>query len=328
MSGKSLVLLALAILSGLAAMYGTNRMLTKGRSEAPSDMVDVLVAARDLKVEEVLTPELVKVDPRSRATLPPGTFASFKDVEDRWVQIKTLQDEPILDRKLAPKGSPAGLVARISKGMRAYTIEVNEQTGVSGFILPDHHVDVVQINPSGSNPNTAETILEDVQVLASGQVFVRPDDRSIQARTVTLAVTPEQVDILVAARARGAVSLALRGLNDHTTTKPEPAVAKVALPPPPPPPPVAVPPPPPPEPPKLQAHYVWIYRGPNNKTPIQLDASDSDDRISPRAGEMNARDRRSPPLTPTPTEAIRVGAILPREDRPTPPHDALLDETP
>src|SRR6266511_247466 len=108
MNGKSLVLLALAILSGLAAMYGTSRMLTKDRSKAPSDMVDVLVAARHLKVEEVLTPELVKVVPTSRATLPPGTFTSFKDVEDRWVRIEMIQDDPILDHKLAPKGSPAG----------------------------------------------------------------------------------------------------------------------------------------------------------------------------------------------------------------------------
>ena len=163
----------------------------------------MLVAARDLKVEEVLTPELVKVVQMSRATLPPGTFTSIKDVEDRWVQIKMLEGEPILDRKLAPKGSPAGLVARIPKGMRAFAIEVNEQTGVSGFILPDHRVDVVQVNPSGSNPGTAETILQDVLVLASGQVFTRPEDRSIQSRTVTLAVTPEQVDTLVAARAQG-----------------------------------------------------------------------------------------------------------------------------
>ncbi len=279
MTRKSLVLLALAILSGLAAMYGTSRMLTKNRSEAPSDMVDVLVAARDLKVEEVLTPELVKVVSMSRATLTPGTFTSFKDVEDRWVQIKTLQDEPILDRKLAPKGSPAGLVSKIPKGKRAYTIEVNEQTGVSGFILPDHRVDVVQVNPSGSNPGTAETILEDVQVLASNQVFTRPEDRSIPARTVTLAVTPEQVDTLVAARARGALSLTLRGLNDHTQAKPKPAVAKLVLPPPPPP--MAVPPPPPPKPPKPQAHYMWIYRGLNDRTPIQLDAPDSEDRTFP-----------------------------------------------
>ena len=79
-------------------------------------MQDVLVAARDLKVEEVLRPEMVKLVAMARATLPPGTFTSFKDVEDRWVQIKMLQGEPILDRKLAPKGSPAGLVPKIPKG--------------------------------------------------------------------------------------------------------------------------------------------------------------------------------------------------------------------
>ena len=34
-------------------------------------------------------------------------------------------------------------------------------------------------------------------------------------RTVTLALMPEQVDTLVAARAKGQLSLALRGVNDH-----------------------------------------------------------------------------------------------------------------
>jgi len=40
----------------------------------------------------------------------------------------------------------------------------------------------------GASPE-AETVLQNVLVLASGQTFTRPDDRSIQARTVTLAVT-------------------------------------------------------------------------------------------------------------------------------------------
>src|SRR5436305_1951512 len=113
-----------------------------------------------------------------------------------------LEGEPVLDRKLAPKGSPAGMVARIPKGMRAFAVEVNEHTGVSGFILPDHRVDVVQNDTAPNGKAEAETILQDVLVLASGQVFTRPEDRSIQSRTVTLAVTPEQVDILVGAQAQ------------------------------------------------------------------------------------------------------------------------------
>ena len=158
---------------------------------------------------------MVKLTQMAKANVPPGTFTSIKDVEDRWVQIKMLEGEALLDRKLAPKGSPAGMVARIPKGMRAFAIEVNEHTGVSGFILPDHRVDVVQHETGPNSKSEAETILQDVLVLASGQVFTRPEDRSIQSRTVTLAVTPEQVDILVAAHAKGALTLTLRGINDH-----------------------------------------------------------------------------------------------------------------
>src|SRR5262249_61626637 len=88
---------------------------------------------------------------------------------------------------------------------------------------------------NGPNGKTeAETILQDVLVLASGQVFTRPEDRSIQARTVTLAVTPEQVDILVAAQAKGALTLALRGLNDHEERPRKRVKIEPAAPPPPP----------------------------------------------------------------------------------------------
>ena len=94
--------------------------------------------------------------------------------------------------------------------MRAFAIEVNEQSGVSGFVLPDHRVDVIQVETNGNGPALSETILQDVLVLASGQVFTRPEDRSIQSRTVTLAVTPGQADQLVAARAKGPLALSLR----------------------------------------------------------------------------------------------------------------------
>src|SRR5207249_4334204 len=142
----------------------------------------------------------VKVASFPKGNVPAGSFTDLKDLEGRWVQIKMLAGEPIVDAKLGPKGSSPGLISRIPAGMRAFAVEVNEQTGVSGFILPDHRVDVVQMQPSTNNGQPeAETVLQDVLVLASGQTFTRPEDRSIQSRTVTLAVTPEQVDILVSA---------------------------------------------------------------------------------------------------------------------------------
>jgi pilus assembly protein CpaB len=291
MKGKALILLLLAAVCGLGAMYGTSRMLSKNQNHPALEMQDVLVAARDLKVEEVVRPDMVKLVQMAKANVPPGTFTSAKDVEDRWVQIKMLEGEPILDRKLAPKGSPAGMVARIPKGMRAFAIDVNEQTGVSGFILPDHRVDVCQNINGPNNKSEAETILQDVLVLASGQVFTRPEDRSIQSRTVTLAVTPEQVDILVAAKGKGTLTLALRGLNDHEERPkkkpkvetppvlPEPVVALAK----PVPPPVPPPPPPPPAPQQPTVQHVTIYHGIKNMERVRIDQLLADDEIAPGA---------------------------------------------
>ncbi len=287
MSGKSLVLLLLAVASGLGAMFGTSKLLSsKAKNKAAVELQDVIVAARDLKVEETLKPDLVKIVQMTKSDVPAGAFSSFKDVEERWVMIKTLVDEPILDKKLAPKGTPAGIVPRIPKGMRAFTLAVDESTGVSGFVLPDHRVDVVvNKTKTGSGEIEGETILQDILVLASGTVFNRPEDRNVQSRGVTLAVTPEQAEIIVAAREKGKLALSLRGLNDREQMVKEekPAPAKVELPPPPvvavkaveptppPPPPAVVPAPP-------MSHIVHIYRGVNKMERVRIGTgADSED---------------------------------------------------
>jgi pilus assembly protein CpaB len=282
MNGRSLTVLVLAVFLGLGAMLATRHLMSKPAVEEESQ--EILVAARDFKEEEILKPDMVKTERRSKSAVPVGAFSSFKDVEERWVKTTMLEGDPIVDKKLGPKGSPPGLVANIPKGMRAYTVDVTEQSGVSGFILPNHRVDVVRYEANEkSQLQRGETILQDILVLAAGQVFTRQEEKSLQNRTVTLAVFPEQVHILVAARAKGPLSLALRGVNDHDIVdrpKPKPeesdeqkarrtkmekeleelklALAKkMAEPPPPPPPPPA---PKPPEPRTPEPRYVFIYR--------------------------------------------------------------------
>ncbi len=215
MNGRSGMLLALAVLCGLGAMFGVRKLLIGNRQTARTR--EILAAARDLKVEEVLKPDMVKVVQVPEDRVPAGAFSSFQDVAERWVRLPMLAEDAIVEGKLAPKNAPVGMGARIPDGMRAYTVDVNEQSGVSGFILPDHRVDVVLAytgNNRGSRPSS-ETILQDVLVLAAGQVTTRPEDKSIQVHTVTLALLPEQVDTLAAAKNEGSLTLSLRGLHDH-----------------------------------------------------------------------------------------------------------------
>ncbi|MBV8487112.1 MAG: Flp pilus assembly protein CpaB [Planctomycetaceae bacterium] len=227
MNGKSMIVLVLAVVLGLVAMLTTRHFMK--RPDAPvEETQEILVAARDFKEEEILKPDMVTTIKKNKKDLPVGAFTSFKDVEDRWVKTTMLEGDPIIEKKLGPKGSPPGLVANIPPGMRAHAVEVSEQSGVSGFILPGHRVDVIRFEPGEKASQHAETILQDILVLAAGQVFTRPEEKALQNRTVTLAVTPEQVETLVAARAKGPLSLSLRGVNDHTIvpqTKPKPELS-------------------------------------------------------------------------------------------------------
>jgi pilus assembly protein CpaB len=227
MQGKQLVMLALAGAIGLGAMLMTMKLMN--RKPAEEAMRDVLVAVRDFKEEEALKPDMLTTVKMAESAIPIGAFAKAEDVADRWVRTVMLEGEPVVERKLGPKGSPPGLVANIPKGMRAFAVEVNEQSGVSGFILPSHRVDVIQFE-TGDRSSTLKrgvTILQDVLVLAAGQVFVKSEEKTLQSRTVTLAVTPDQVDVLVAAKAKGVLSLALRGVNDHEVVERPAPVSKV-----------------------------------------------------------------------------------------------------
>ena len=224
MNGKSLMMLGLAVVFGLVAMLVTRQMLAQEPAKA-EEAQDILVAARDIKEEETLKGDTVKVVRMAKSAVPVGAFSTPKDVEERWVKTALLDGDVVIEKKLGPKGMPPGLVANIPKGMRAFTIDVTEQTGVSGFVLPGHRVDVIRYEQERTSQR-GESILQDILVLAAGQVFTRADERSLSNRTVTLALTPDQVSIIVAARAKGSLSLSLRGVNDHEVVarhEPKPA---------------------------------------------------------------------------------------------------------
>lgn len=291
MSGRSAMILALALLSGLGAMLGARQMLARDNSQV--ETIEVLAAARDLQVEEVLLPEMVKVVKMPKSAAPVGSFSSFKDVAERWVRIEMLAGEPLVDAKLAAKDMPVGLLARIPAGMRAIAVDIDEQSGVSFFVQPGHHVDVVLARNRNNNNQAkahSETILQDILVLAAGSATIRPEEKTSEVRTITLALKPEQIDILVASRTEGTLSLSLRGHNDHeqlASRAPEP-IEEIPQPVDSPPPTPIVPPEPPapPEPASVPAppRKLVIWHGPlhENFEELTLGETASDTTASRR----------------------------------------------
>src|SRR5580693_5672838 len=142
-------------------MVLTRQLLSAKNDKQEDDTREVLVATRDFKAEELIKPDMVTVSRMAKSAVPLNAFSAYTDVQDRWVKNVMLEGDVLVEKKLGPKGTPPGLVANIPRGMRAFAIDVTEQSGVSGFILPGHHVDVVRHDTNDKNDLRAETILQD-----------------------------------------------------------------------------------------------------------------------------------------------------------------------
>src|SRR5215467_2053096 len=87
-----------------------------------------------------------------------GMFGRLEDCANRAVISDLAANEPVLEAKLAPKESGAGLVATIPEGMRALSIAVNEVVGVAGFVIPGTMVDVLVTGRLSGNQSADNNI--------------------------------------------------------------------------------------------------------------------------------------------------------------------------
>jgi pilus assembly protein CpaB len=129
--------------------------------------------------------------------------------------------EPVLKHDLAPNGS-FGLAAKIPDGMRATSVKTNEVMNVAGFIFPGSRVDVLVTLRSDNTAasNTTHTVLQNVQVLATGnKTDPDPNGKPENVSVVTLLVTPEESEKLALAQSQtaqnqGAIHFVLRNGGD------------------------------------------------------------------------------------------------------------------
>ena len=164
-----------------------------------------------------------------------GMFTRIEDCANRAIITPLAANEPVLEAKLAPKESGAGLSATIPEGMRAVSVAVNEVVGVAGFVIPGTMVDVLvtgrALGGSGvaASGDVTRTILENIRVLAAGQKVEQ--DREGKPQTVaviTLLVTPDDASKLTMAATDGKIQLALRNTVDTKKNDP-PAIIQAAL---------------------------------------------------------------------------------------------------
>jgi pilus assembly protein CpaB len=94
---------------------------------------------------------------------------------------------------------------------------VNEVAGVAGFLNPHNKVDVVvTTTPTGSAETISKIVLQNVPILATGQLTEQKEGKPVVVTTVTLDLTPKDSEKLVLAANRGTLEMLLRNIADNT----------------------------------------------------------------------------------------------------------------
>jgi pilus assembly protein CpaB len=218
---RTVFIVALALIFGISAMFGVQTLI---RKPAPKpETVSVVVASVEVPRFATLSSNVLTTVDFPQELVPPGALTSVEDAIGRKVALPLIKNEPVLDGKLAARGTGPGMASGIPPGMRASTIQATVATGVAGFILPGSKVDVLLTVTRNEGPKDrigggrTSVLLEDVEIMAVDQRLDPPPENKIDVkdlRSITLLVTLDQAKRLTLAQSVGTLQLTLRNPED------------------------------------------------------------------------------------------------------------------
>ena len=218
---RILGIVAFAICLALVASLGAYRFLSEKSRAAESaklQTVGVAVAVVDIPLGTTINSNQVALSAWPKDLQPKDAFTAVKPAIGRVAMRDILRGEPVVESRLVPTDKSTGLLSlKVPAGMRAFSVKVNEVVGVGGFIVPDSRVDVVvttAVSPERQQEQVSKTFLQDVLVLAAGQLVEQKDNKPTTVNTVTLAVTPEDAEKLALASNDGKIQLVMRNFSD------------------------------------------------------------------------------------------------------------------
>jgi pilus assembly protein CpaB len=225
LTGRTLMLLLISLVLASGAVFIANKLI-KPKGEGETSQVEyttVVFAALDIPQWNTVD-ELDLIEKPWYGAVPQDMFTDKTKVLGKIAIVKVFKDEPLnANRVVDPKGGNVFSLG-FPENMRAFTLRINDVSGVGGFLAPDNRVDVLASKKlEGTTEQTVtETLIQDIKVLAVDQEASTDAKKPVVVRSVTLEMTPQQAEVVFNAQQQGTIQLALRNPTDRSLlSKPE-----------------------------------------------------------------------------------------------------------
>ncbi|MEK6711771.1 MAG: Flp pilus assembly protein CpaB [Nitrospinota bacterium] len=232
-----IVALGLGLAAGALVMRQSARTDTAGQQQEKT--AKIVVMAKEITRGVKLVKEDIELGDWPERLAGPDFIRSLSEADGRILVFNMVKGEPLLRSKLAAEDSAEGLSTLIPSNRRAFTIRVNDVTGVGGFLLPGSRVDIYATFelevPAESGTGTRKTsvtrnILQDVEILAAGGVQEAGKKKSgSSVPMVTLLLTPEESAKVALAGTGGSLWLAMRNPRDKAVVSIPPVTVEDLL---------------------------------------------------------------------------------------------------
>ncbi|MHC0053321.1 Flp pilus assembly protein CpaB [Actibacterium sp. D379-3] len=223
--GLGLAGFAVYMAQGYISQYQVALAQERASREKQIKLTEIYIADKPLRYGEQLTVENARKVAWPQDTVPEGAFHAEEELfpvgaaEFRTVLRAMEKNEPLLAVKLTEPGEDAGITSRLAQGMRAFAINVDVSSGVSGFLRPGDRVDVYWTGVAGQareKRQVTQLIQANMRLIAVDQTADEDRYSPVIARTVTVEADPTQVAGLAQAQSTGKLSLSLVGAQDET----------------------------------------------------------------------------------------------------------------
>lgn len=227
-AAKKMWLLALIFALAAAVLFYRYLIILQTQYE-PRNLRTVVVAKQAIEKDTIIGPEDVELRKIPGQYAHPMALQRLEDAVGKVAVGDILAGEQIVkSRILTGDNQREQMSYTVPADKRAISVAVDQVTGVAGFLRAGDKVDVLatidtrESGAAGAGKTYTVLALQDIQVLAVGTSLdtLPVDDKAkstaVENKTITLAVTPRQGQILTLASERGTIRIMLRSPVDRT----------------------------------------------------------------------------------------------------------------